>query len=199
MARAWRRWRASAQRGERQHHGGPDEPQRQQDPRDAVQRDDQPVGHGDCGDRQRAADPDGRLDPVGQRDQRAGERAERQPRPHVGATLPGDRGAQLGHDQPGGQEEQHRHDHDPGDRLGPVLRHRPQRVEHHDRGDQQADGVQPAELPPQLGLFHTCVLGVAEHRGDATAGSLPISTQESRQPPARMHRANPWSVSTSAW
>ena len=129
----------------------PDEGQRHRHPPDALEGDDQPVDDGHGGDGQGAADPDGRLQEVDERDQRPGVAAEGQPRPDIGAALVGEGGAQLGDDQPGGHEEAHRHHGQQGQRLGPALGHRPQGVEDHDGRDQQADRVQPPQLPAELG------------------------------------------------
>jgi hypothetical protein len=145
---------AGAQRDGGQRQRGPDEPERYQHPPAAPQRHHQLVQDGDGGDGQRATHPDRGLDEVDQRDQGAGVAAEGQPRPDVGPALVGEGGAELGDDHPGGREEQRGHDRQPGDGLRPAASDHAEGIHDHDGGDQQADRVQPPQLPPQLGPLH---------------------------------------------
>ena len=100
--------------------------------------------------RDRAAEPHRRPGPVQQRGQRAGEAAERPPHPDVSAALLGDRGAEFGADQRRGDEEGDEQHHQPGERLAAADRDRADGVDHHHRGDEEEDRVQPAEHPPEL-------------------------------------------------
>jgi len=172
---------AGPQRRHRQRHRRPDEGKGHRDPPAALKGHEQPVDHGDAGDGGRAADPDGRLQEVDERDERPGVAPEGKSRPHVRAALVREGGAELGDGQPGGHEEEHGHDGQPDQRLGAALGHRPEGVEHDDGRDQQADGVQPPQLAAELGPLDERALGGGGvgrqlHRTDRGHGGSPSMT-----------------------
>ena len=61
----------------------------------------------------------------------------------------GNAGAELGGDKARWDEEGESDDRQPGERLRSTGRHRAQRVDDDDRRDEEQDGVEPAELPPE--------------------------------------------------
>jgi hypothetical protein len=171
---------AGPQRRHGQRDRRPDKGKGHRDPPAALQGHEQPVDHGDAGDGGRAADPDGRLHEVDERDQRPGVAAEGQSRPHVRAALVREGRAELGDDQPGGHEEEHGHDGQPDQRLGAALGDRPEGVENDDGRDQQADRVQPSQLAAELGPLDERALGGDGigrqlHRTDRGHGGSPPS------------------------
>jgi hypothetical protein len=130
--------------------GQPDEREREGEPPRPFDGDDHLVDDRDAGDRERAADPDRRLDPVDDRDQRPGQAPEGHPRPDVWASLVRKRRAELRDHETGGHEEQRADKGEPHDRLRAATGDGAERVEHDDRRDQETDGVEPAELAPEL-------------------------------------------------
>jgi hypothetical protein len=154
---------AGADGQHRDRHRAPHKAEREADPPGALERDDQPAGDRDRGDRERAADPDRRLHPVHDRHQRAGEAAEGEPRPRVRAALLWERRAELSDHQPRRHEEQRGGDDQPGQGLDTAPSNRAEGVEHDDAGHQQADGVEPPKLAARRGPLSAGARGARAH------------------------------------
>ena len=102
-------------------------------------------------DRDRPAQPHGRARPVQQGGEGAGEAPEGHPHPDIGPALVGDGRAQLGAGQGRGDEEEDEQHHQPGEGLPAADGDGPDGVDHHHGRDEEEDGVEPAQLPAQLG------------------------------------------------
>jgi hypothetical protein len=84
----------------------PDEPEGERRAPQAVDRNDQLVDDGDGGDGERAPDPDGRLDPVDQRDHDPARRPNAIRAHTYGPALLGERGTELRDDESRRDEEE---------------------------------------------------------------------------------------------
>jgi hypothetical protein len=100
-----------------------------------------------------AAHPHRVREPVQDRVDRRDEAAPREPRPHVAAALAGERRAELRGQQGVRDEEEDRQEDEPGEALGPIVRHGAERVDADERADQEEEHVEAPEVLAQLRLL----------------------------------------------
>jgi hypothetical protein len=111
------------------------------------------VQRGNRESRQAPADPYRVRQPVQDGDDGADEPAERHLHPLIRPAFDRERRSQLGHQHPVGDEEQHKRDQQPGNRLRARLRGQRDALQAHNRAGGKQDEVEMPENLAQLGLF----------------------------------------------
>ena len=160
---------ADLERQDGREHADPDEEQGEDVEGDCVELgliEEERREHRRGAHRESATEPDRVGDPVEEVVDRAGETPEGDAHPDVGATLLREGSAQLGEQECRRDEEDHRHDHHPGERAGPLGGHGADRVDTDKGADQEEQDVEATEVLAQLRLLdELCLSDVVGHDG----------------------------------